>query len=207
MHALDENGEKMAVTLDSSTQQCTIGETAYSYQNRPAVPAAPQKPAEPSKPSPPAWTSGPLEVETIIGEREYSDNRRYTKESFSSREEAQRKSDFYHAQAQRYAPSTLDRAHALRVATMISDSIAICVDQQKQYEIQLARYQADLPNYQQNVAKYNKDTAEYQANLPKYQAAVDTEIKSIQGSINPNAPENWVGYVEGKYLLYKGKIK
>ena len=47
MHALDENGEKMAVTLDASTQQCTLGEAAYPYQNRPAVPAAPKNLSSP----------------------------------------------------------------------------------------------------------------------------------------------------------------
>ena len=63
MYAIDGNGEKIAVTLGSSSQQCTIGETAYSYQNRPTVPIAPRKPvspgnppSEPDRPSDPSGT-------------------------------------------------------------------------------------------------------------------------------------------------------
>jgi hypothetical protein len=202
IHAIDGTGEKIAATLNSSTQQCTIGEAAYPYQDRPAVPAAPKKPVEPRKPSPPSWTSGPIDVETGAG-----GNTRRTKESFSSREEAIRKINFYTSQGKRNDLSSLDRAHALDVAEMISDVFQVYEGEQKQYEAQLARYQADLPKYQQDVAQYNKDIAEYQANLPKHQARVDAEIKSIQDGINPNAPENWIGYVEGKYLIYKGKAK
>jgi hypothetical protein len=36
-------------------------------------------------------------------------------------------------------------------------------------------------------------------------AAVEAEVKTIQDSINPDAPGNWDRYVEGKFLLYKGK--
>jgi hypothetical protein len=203
IHAIDGTGEKIAATLDSSTHQCTIGETAYPYQDRPVVPAAPKKPVEPRKPSPPSWkTMGPIDVETGVG-----GDTRHTKESFSSREEAIRKINFYRSQGTRKDLSELDQAHALAVAEAISDAFEFLESEQKQYEAQLARYQADLPKYQQDAAQYNKDIAEYQANLPKHQARVDAEIKSIQDGINPTAPENWIGYVEGKYLIYKGKAK
>jgi hypothetical protein len=48
--------------------------------------------------------------------------------------------------------------------------------------------------------------AEYNKKLPEYQAAVDAECKAIQESINAEAPGHWERYVEGKYLLYRGKL-
>jgi hypothetical protein len=75
------------------------------------------------------------------------------------------------------------------------------------YNTDMAMYQNSLLKYQQDVATYNKDFADYQANLPKYTADVESEIKSIQASINSYAPSNWIGYVPGKYLIYEGKAK
>ena len=75
------------------------------------------------------------------------------------------------------------------------------------YNTDIAVYQADLPKYQQDLATYNKDNAEYQANLPKYQAEAEAKAEAIQDTINPNAPRDWIGYVEGKYLIYKGKAQ
>jgi hypothetical protein len=206
IHAIDGNGEKIAATWNSSTRQCTIGGAVYPYQDRPAVPAAPQKPAEPIQPSPPSWTRSNIVVEQISGSG--ADRIRwYTKESFSSREEAIKKINFYLSQGQRNDISPGDRAHYLAVADNISLAFKLCEQQQKQYDSQLAQYQANLPKYQQDIAQYNKDIAAYQAKLPEYQARVDAEIKSIQDSINPTAPGNWVTYVEDKYLLYKGKAE
>jgi hypothetical protein len=202
IHAIDEKGEKIAATWNSSTQQCTIGGTTYPYQDRPAVPAAPQKPAEPKKPSPPTWSYPSIEVKTGLN-GEY----RHTKESFSNRKEAVEKVNFYNAQAQRKDLSELDSKHAVRVAEAVYSAFELYEQQQKQYDSQLAQYQANLPKYQQDIAQYDKDIAAYQAKLPEYQARVDAEIKSIQDSINPTAPGNWVTYVEGKYLLYKGKAE
>jgi hypothetical protein len=202
IHAVDENGNKVPAALDSLTQKYKIEGFTYSYKDRPAVPAAPQKPVEPRKPSPPAWSISLIEVETEI-----NGNKRYTKESFSSREEAIKKINFYSSQGRRNDISPLDASHALRVAAAISGNFEFYEGEQKQYESALAQYQAAFPKYQQGVKEYEKENAEYQANLPNYRAKVETEIKSIQDSINPNAPGNWIGYVEGKYLLYRGKVE
>jgi peptidoglycan hydrolase CwlO-like protein len=198
IHAIDGNGEKIAAAWDSADGQCTSGETMYPYQNRPAVPVAPEKPVEPQKPSPPAWVSLSIKVSTPD---------RYTEESFSSYEKAKKKLDFCTLQMQRNDISPKDGAHAAAVVSSLNNGLAPYEGQQKQYDSQLAWYQASLPKYQQDVAQYNKDIAAYQAKLPEYQARVDAEIKSIQAGINPNAPENWVGYVKGKYLLYQGKVE
>jgi hypothetical protein len=202
IHVVDRNGEKIAATWNSSTRQCTIGGTAYPYQDRPAVPPAPQKPLEPNKPSPPAWSNPSFIIDTGVG-----DDKRHTKESYSSREELVRKINFYRAQSKRNDISHVDRAHYSTLVEGLSDDFNSHEEYQKRYNLALAQYQADLPKYQQNVAQYNKDIAEYQARLPKYQAEVDAKTKSIQAGINPNAPKNWVGYVEGKYLIYKGKAE
>jgi hypothetical protein len=199
VHAINSNGEKVEAAWGDG-QTVKIEGAEYSYKDRPTVPAAPQKPSEPRKPNPPSWSSGQLDVETSV-----NNDRRHTVESFSSREEAKRKIDFYSSQGQRNDLSALDRSHALRIAVSISDAFDFYEAQQKQYASQLAQYQANLPKYQQDVVKYNRDLAEYQAKLPEYTAAVESEVKAIQGSINSSAPGNWERYVEGKYLLYKGK--
>jgi uncharacterized protein YlxW (UPF0749 family) len=73
------------------------------------------------------------------------------------------------------------------------------------YKSRLATYQQNTEKYQQDVATYNKDVAEYQAKLPGYTTAVEAEVKDIQDRINSNAPGNWDRYVEGRFLLYRGK--
>jgi hypothetical protein len=199
IHAINTSGEKVAAVLGSG-QTVKIEGVDYQYANRPAVPAAPQKPVEPKKPSPPTWSNPSSEVETTIG-----DSRRYTNESFSSREEAIRKIDFYNSQGQRNDLSPLDSSHALRVAEALSRSFEFYEGQQKQYDSALAQYQANLPNYQQELKEYEQENAAYQAKLPEYTATVEAEVQSIQARIYADAQSNWDRYVEGQFLLYRGK--
>jgi hypothetical protein len=74
------------------------------------------------------------------------------------------------------------------------------------YQQDTAKYQQYLAVYKQEVARYEQEHALYQSKLPEYTAAVEAGVMSIQSRIAPNAPSNWVGYVDGKYLLYRGKI-
>jgi predicted nucleic acid-binding Zn-ribbon protein len=90
---------------------------------------------------------------------------------------------------------------------MLSKSLSLWEGEQSRYESELARYRTNLQNYQQELKKYEQEMPAYQARLPEYQANVDAEIRSIKNSINPNAPEDWIGYIEGKYLIYKGKAE
>jgi hypothetical protein len=199
IHAINTSGEKVVAVLGSG-QTVKIKEMEYQYANRPTVPAAPQKPVEPRKPSPPVWVARSIEMETGV-----NDTTRYTKESFSSREEAIRKINFYTSQGQRKDLSTLDQSHALRVAAAISDAFEFYEEQQKQYEAALVQYQANLPEYQQELKKYEQENVIYQAKLPEYTATVEAEILSIQARIYVDAPSNWDRYVEGQFLLYRGK--
>jgi hypothetical protein len=187
IHAIDENGNKVPAALDSLTQKYTIEGLAYSYKDRPDIPAAPKKPVEPRKPSPPAWSTSLIEVETEIN------NKRYTKESFSSREDAIRKINFYSSEGRRNDISPLDASHALRVAAAISESFEFCEGEQKQYESALAQYQAAFPKYQQGVKEYEKENAEYRAK-------VETEIKSIQ----PKFPVVYLTYQRKTFILNGG---
>jgi hypothetical protein len=199
IHAINTTGEKVEAVLGSG-QTVKIEGVEYQYVTRPTVPAAPQKPVEPTKPSPPAWSNPSIQVETSV-----NNDKRYTKESFSSREEAKRKIEFYSSQGQRNDLSSLDRSHALRVAASISDNFEFYEGQQRQYESALAQYQANLPKYQQELKKYEQENATYQAKLPEYTATVEAEVMSIQARIYTDAPSNWDKYVEGKFLLYRGK--
>jgi hypothetical protein len=199
IHAINASGGKVAAVLGSG-QTVKIEGVEYQYANRPTVPAAPQKPAEPRKPSPPAWSNPSSEVETKIG-----DGRRYTNESFSSREEAIRKIDFYSSQGRRTDLSPLDRSHALRVAEALSRSFEFYEGQQRQYDSALAQYQANLPKYQQELKEYEQENATYQAKLPEYTATVEAEVMSIQARIYADAPSNWDRYVQGQVLLNRGK--
>jgi hypothetical protein len=199
IHAINVSGEKVAAVL-ASGGTVKIEGVGYQYANRPVVPAAPQKPVEPQKPSPPAWSNPSIQVSTKV-----NDDERYTKEFFSSREEARRKIDFYSSQGQRNDLSPLDRSHALRVAKAISDDFEFFEGQQRQYNSSLAQYQANLQKYQQRLVEYEQRYAAYQAKLPEYIATVKAEVMSIQARINADAPSNWDRYVEGQFLLYRGK--
>jgi hypothetical protein len=68
------------------------------------------------------------------------------------------------------------------------------------YQSALAIYESNYKKYQQELAQYEKDLAEYQS--PNYQAEIAAKVKAIQDGINKDAPDNWLYYIEGKYLIY-----
>ncbi|GHV49942.1 hypothetical protein AGMMS49579_02730 [Spirochaetia bacterium] len=88
------------------------------------------------------------------------------------------------------------------------NSLASYQQAQIKYEQALVQYDRELNvEYPKKVLEYETKLADYQVILPEYTAKVEAEIKSIQDSINSDAPTNWDRYVVGKYLLYRGKIK
>jgi len=192
IHAINTNGEMIAAVLGSG-QTVKIDEVEYQYMDRPIVPIAPEKPNPPQKPTPPSKPNEPSGTVT------YHAAGKSNTVSWSNGEELR--------QILRLSLDTFSRNN------LQSQYDQWLQEQQKYnanlsaYQDKIAKYQQDYAKYRQDVAKYEKENAEYQANLPRYQAMVEAEIKSIQDSINPNAPNNWDRYVEGQFLLYKGKYK
>jgi hypothetical protein len=195
IHAIDGTGEKIAAAWDSSDQQCTVGGTAYPYQNRPAVPAAPQRPASPG--NPPFKPEKPTEP---TGNTTYYAGGTAHTVFWSNGNEL--KQILEQQLVDEYSRVHMQSQYDQYVQELNQYNTAIST-----YQDEVAKSQQNKMQYEKDIAKHEQEYAEYQANLPKYQARVDAEIKSIQDSINPNAPENWIGYVEGKYLIYKGKAK
>jgi hypothetical protein len=191
VHAINSNGEKVEAAWGSG-QMVKIEGVEYPYKDRPAVPAAPKKPLSPgnppSKPEKPADPTGNITYyvsnQAITA---YWKNAEELKQVLGkhldkfSRENLQSQYDQYREELNQYNANL------------------------STYQNRVATYQQNTAKYQQDLEKYNRDMAEYQARLPAYTAAVEAEAKTIQDSINPNAPSNWDRYVDSKYLLYKGK--
>jgi tetratricopeptide (TPR) repeat protein len=227
-YALDENGEKVKAVYSSNGRTVKVDGIDYSYTDRPAVPAAPKKPTEPQKPtapSVPVRPSGnapqkPVEPRQPVQpsfdtwfSRNYP-NVNNAQAKLAKQSEFYNSSEYrdYEAASRSYKETYPAYQSALQTYNNYQNALSKYEQDTANYQTNLNRYNAALEAYQDNLVKYKQDTtryeqelAVYQAALPEYTATVEAQSKTIQDSINPNVPNNWDRYVDGKYLLYRGK--
>ena len=192
IHAVNGNGEKVAAAWGpggSLGERAVVEGETYSFTECPSVPAAPKEPRSPGPEPVPSEYSGHLDHWYYPA----GGGAVHVVESWSSLEELESKL--------RKNSYDEESAHLMEMEA---------ANRRKQVQEEnkaLAQYRSRVERYQEDLAVFKKENAEYQAKLPQYQAEVAAQIKTIQDTISPEAPGNWFGYVEGRYLLYKGKVQ
>jgi len=192
IYAINSDGKNVEAVRGGG-QTVKVEGTSFTLVARPTVPSGPSAPQKPILPgNPPSKPMNPT------GSGTYQQGGNIYRYTFSNIDELRQVlnlplDDFTRSNLQ----STYNNAlHDIQ-----------------QYNSNLSAYNDRVVRYNQNVAKYEQEmmifqqeNAAYQSNLPQLRATVEADIMSIQNSIYPSAPGNWMWYVEGKYLIYEGKL-
>jgi hypothetical protein len=205
-YAINTSGEKVKAVLGTG-QTVKIAEAEYQYAARPSVPSAPKKPNAPREPispgDPPYKPTEPAGTVTY-----HFAGKAITLNWLNGKQlrEILEPPDKYPIDA--YARDGMQSQYDiyLQEVNQYNEKLSSYQNELAKYQQDTAKYQQDTAAYQQEVARYEQEMALYQSKLPEYTAEVEAEVMSIQSRIAPNAPSNWVGYVDEKYLLYRGKI-
>jgi len=197
IHAINSDGEKVEAARGAG-QTVRIGTEIYTFSNRPSVPSAPSAPQRPPHPGNP-----PLRPANPTGSTTFQNAAGSTfRITWSNIDELR--------QALRTIPNISANSF---VRTNLQNHLNQAEQRIQEYNRNLSAYNArvtrfnqDMARFEQNMARFQQENATHQANLPVLRAIVEVQIRNIQDSIFPNAPGNWILYVEGKYLIYEGRL-
>ena len=192
IYAINSDGEKVEAVRGGG-QTVKIETTSFILVARPTVPSGPSAPQKPIHPgNPPSKPMNPA------GSGTYQQGGNSYRYSFSNIDELRQ---VLNLPLDDFSRSNLQERYndALQEIQRYNSNLSA-------YNDRVKRYNQNMSKYEQDMTRFQQENAAYQANLPQLRANVETEIMSIQNSIYPNAPENWAWYVEGKYLIYEGKL-
>jgi hypothetical protein len=193
IYAINSDGE-MVEAVRGGDQTVIIETTSFPLVARPTVPSGPSAPQRPTPPgNPPSRPLNPTGSGTY---QRGGNSYRYT---FSNIDELRQ---VLNLPLDDFSRTNLQERYdnALREIQQYNSNLSA-------YNDRVVRYNQNVARYEQDMTRFQQENAAYQANLPQLRANVEAEIMSIQNSIYPNAPENWMWYVEGKYLIYEGKLE
>jgi len=193
IHAINSDGEKVEAVRGGG-QTVKIETTSFTLVARPTVPSGPSAPQRPIHPgNPPSKPMNPQ------GSGTYQRGGNIYRYTFSNIDELRQ---VLNLPLDDFSRTNLQERYdnALQEIQRYNSNLSA-------YNDRVVRYNQNIARYEQDMARYQQENAAYQVNLPQLRAAVEAEIMSIQNSIYPNAPGNWMWYVEGKYLIYEGKLE